>query len=101
MAKTSMIQRELKRTKLVAKYAGKRAELKAIISNLESSDEAVFDAQLQMQKLPRDSSPVRQRNRCAITGRPRGFYRKFGLGRNKLREAMMRGDVPGLKKASW
>ena len=101
MAKTSMIQRELKRTKLVAKYAEKRAELKAIISDPESSDEAVFDAQMQMQKLPRDSSPVRQRNRCRITGRPRGYYRKFGLGRNKLREAMMRGDVPGLKKASW
>ena len=101
MAKTSMIQRELKRTKLVAKYAEKRAELKAIVSNPESSDEDVFEAQLQMQKLPRDSSPVRQRNRCTITGRPRGYYRKFGLGRNKLREAMMRGDVPGLKKASW
>ena len=101
MAKTSMIQRELKRTKLVAKYAGKRAELRAIISDPKSSDEVVFDAQLQIQKLPRDSSPVRQRNRCRITGRPRGYYRKFGLGRNKLREAMMRGDVPGLKKASW
>jgi small subunit ribosomal protein S14 len=101
MAKTSMIQRELKRTKLVAKYAERRAELKAIVSNPESTDEDVFEAQLQMQKLPRDSSPVRQRNRCTITGRPRGYYRKFGLGRNKLREAMMRGDVPGLKKASW
>lgn len=101
MAKTSMIQRELKRTKMVAKYADKRARLKAIINDLESSDEAVFEAQLKMQKLPRDSSPVRHRNRCRITGRPRGFYRKFGLGRNKLREAMMRGDVPGLKKASW
>ena len=75
MAKTSMIQRELKRTKLVAKYAEKRAELKAIVSNPESSDEDVFEAQLQMQKLPRDSSPVRQRNRCTITGRPRGYYR--------------------------
>lgn len=101
MAKTSMIQRELKRTTLVAKYAEKRAELRAIISDPESSDEVVFDAQLQIQKLPRDSSPVRQRNRCRATGRPRGYYRKFGLGRNKLREAMMRGDVPGLKKASW
>lgn len=101
MAKTSMIQRELKRTKLVAKYAAKRAELKTIINDPASDDETVFEAQLKMQKLPRDSSPVRQRNRCRITGRPRGFYRKFGLGRNKLREAMMRGDVPGLKKASW
>ena len=101
MAKTSMIQRELKRTKLVAKYAEKRAGLRAIISDPQSDDKAVFEAQLQIQKLPRDSSPVRQRNRCRITGRPRGYYRKFGLGRNKLREAMMRGDVPGLKKASW
>jgi small subunit ribosomal protein S14 len=101
MAKTSMIQRELKRTKLVARYAEKRAELRAIISDPQSDDKAVFEAQLQIQKLPRDSSPVRQRNRCRITGRPRGYYRKFGLGRNKLREAMMRGDVPGLKKASW
>ena len=101
MAKTSMIQRELKRTKLVRKYAERRTELKATINNPESSDEAVMDAQLQLQKLPRDSSPVRQRNRCRISGRPRGYYRKFGLARTKLREAMMRGDVPGLKKASW
>ena len=101
MAKTSMIQRELKRTKLVAKYAEKRASLKAIINDPKSDDNAVLEAQMQIQKMPRDSSPVRQRNRCAITGRPRGYYRKFGLGRNKLREAMMRGDVPGLKKASW
>jgi small subunit ribosomal protein S14 len=101
MAKVSMLQRELKRTKLVNKYAEKRAELKAIISNLKSTDEEVAAAQLKLQKLPRDSSPVRQRNRCQISGRPRGYYRKFGLGRNKLREATMRGDVPGLKKASW
>jgi small subunit ribosomal protein S14 len=93
MAKVSMINREKRRAKLVAKYARKRAELKAIISNQQ--------AMFQLQRLPRDSSPVRQRNRCAISGRPRGFYRKFGLGRNKLREAAMRGDVPGLRKASW
>lgn len=101
MAKTSMIERELKRAKLVEKYAAKRAELKAIIKDVNSSDEERFDAQLKLQQLPRDSSPVRQRNRCRITGRPHGYYNKFGLGRNKLREAAMRGDVPGLKKSSW
>ena len=100
MAKVSMINREKRRTKLVAKYAGRRAELKAIITNPEVSFEERQDAMFRLQKLPRDSSPVRQRNRCAITGRPRGFYRKFGLGRNKLREAAMRGDIPGLRKAS-
>jgi small subunit ribosomal protein S14 len=96
-----MVNREKKRTKLVAKYASKRAELKAIVSNPDASFEERQDAMFRLQKLPRDSSPVRQRNRCAISGRPRGFYRKFGLGRNKLREAAMRGDVPGLRKASW
>ncbi len=101
MAKTSMIAREKKRTKLVAKYATKRAELKAIISSASSSDEEKWQAQIKFQKLPRDSSPCRQRNRCHITGRPRGVYSKFGLCRNKLREAAMRGDVPGLTKASW
>jgi len=101
MAKKSMVERELKRTKLVAKYAAKRTELKAIIQDVNASDEERFDAQLKLQRLPRDSSPVRQRNRCRITGRPHGFYNKFGLGRNKLREAAMRGDVPGLKKSSW
>jgi len=101
MAKVSMVNREKRRTKLVAKYAKKRAEFKAIISNPEVSFEERQDAMFGLQKLPRDSSPVRQRNRCAISGRPRGFYRKFGLGRNKLREAAMRGDVPGLRKASW
>ena len=101
MAKVSMINREARRTKLVAKYAKKRTELKAIISNPDVSFEEKQDAMFRLQKLPRDSSPVRQRNRCAISGRPRGFYRKFGLGRNKLREAAMRGDVPGLRKASW
>ncbi|MBE0403471.1 MAG: 30S ribosomal protein S14 [Halomonas sp.] len=101
MAKKSMIERELKRTQLVEKYAAKRTELKAIISNVNTSEEERFEATLKLQQLPRDSSPVRQRNRCRITGRPHGFYNKFGLGRNKLREAAMRGDVPGLKKSSW
>jgi small subunit ribosomal protein S14 len=101
MAKVSMVNREKRRAKLVAKYTKKRAALKAIISNPEVSFEERQEAMFQLQKLPRDSSPVRQRNRCAISGRPRGFYRKFGLGRNKLREAAMRGDVPGLRKASW
>jgi small subunit ribosomal protein S14 len=101
MAKVSMINREKKRAKLVARYAVKRAELKAIVSNPDVGFEDKQNAMFALQKLPRDSSPVRQRNRCAISGRPRGFYRKFGLGRNKLREAAMRGDVPGLRKASW
>ena len=101
MAKVSMINREKRRTKLVKKYAVKRAELKVLISNPEIGFEEKQNAMFALQKLPRDSSPARQRNRCAISGRPRGFYRKFGLGRNKLREAAMRGDVPGLRKASW
>ena len=101
MAKVSMVVREKKRTKLVAKYAEKRAELKEIIRSPDSTDEQRWDAQIKLQSLPRDSSPVRQRNRCGLTGRPHGFYRKFGLSRNKLREAAMRGEVPGLKKASW
>ncbi|MFC0336700.1 SSU ribosomal protein S14P [Kushneria avicenniae] len=101
MAKKSMVERERKRAELVDKYAARRAELKAIINNVNSSDEERFDAQLQLQKLPRNSSPVRQRNRCRVTGRPHGYYNKFGLGRNKLREAAMRGDVPGLTKSSW
>ncbi|OUS28044.1 30S ribosomal protein S14 [Gammaproteobacteria bacterium 45_16_T64] len=101
MAKVSMVVRENKRKKAVAKYAVKRAELKAIIRNPASSEEERWDAQIKLQSLPRDSSPVRQRNRCGLTGRPHGFYRKFGLSRNKLREAAMRGEVPGLVKASW
>jgi len=101
MAKVSMINREKKRTKLVGKYVKKRAELKAIVADPEVGFEEKQQAMFALQKLPRDSSPVRQRNRCQITGRPRGFYRKFGLSRNKLREATMRGDVPGLRKASW
>ena len=101
MAKTSMIQRELKRAKLVAKYAEKRAELKAIIRNLNSTDEERRAAQQKLNAIPRDASPTRQRNRCSITGRPHGVYRKFGLGRNKLREGAMKGEIPGLTKASW
>lgn len=101
MAKKSMIAREHKRTKAVAKYAEKRTALKAIITSTDSSEEEVWEAQVKLQQLPRDASPVRQRNRCRITGRPHGVYSKFGLCRNKLREAAMRGDVPGLVKASW
>jgi small subunit ribosomal protein S14 len=101
MAKKSMIARENKRARMVAKYAQKRAALKAILNDVNASDEEKWDAQVAMQKLPRDASPVRQQRRCQITGRPHGVYRKFGLCRNKLREAAMRGDVPGLVKASW
>jgi len=101
MAKVSMINREKRRTRLVGRYANKRIELKVIVANPEIGFEEKQQAMFALQKLPRDSSPVRQRNRCQITGRPRGFYRKFGLSRNKLREATMRGDVPGLRKASW
>ena len=101
MAKTSMIEREKKRAKTVAKYARKRAELKAIIADRNRDDEERWNAQLALQKLPRNASPVRQQRRCGVTGRPHAVYRKFGLGRNKLREAAMRGDVPGLVKASW
>ncbi len=101
MAKKSMIQRELKRAKLVARHAEKRAKLKAVIRNVNSTDEERQAAQDKLNKLPRDSSPSRARNRCAITGRPHGVYRKFGLGRNKLREAAMKGEIPGLTKASW
>jgi small subunit ribosomal protein S14 len=101
MAKTSMIQREIKRKKLAARYAKKRAELKAIVRDVNSSDDEREVAQARLNALPRDSSPTRQRKRCAITGRPHGVYRKFGLARNKLREAAMRGEIPGLTKASW
>ena len=101
MAKKSMIERELKRAKLVKRYAAKRNELKEVIHNVNSSDEDRLAAQAKLNALPRDSSPSRQRNRCAITGRPHGVYRKFGLGRNKLREAAMKGEIPGLTKASW
>jgi small subunit ribosomal protein S14 len=101
MAKTSMIEREKKRERTVAKYAKKRAELKAIIGNPAADDDDRWQAQIALQKLPRDASPSRQRRRCQITGRPHGVYRKFGLSRIKLREAAMRGDVPGLVKSSW
>jgi small subunit ribosomal protein S14 len=101
MAKTSMIAREFKRTKAVKRYAARRAELKALIKSPSSSYEERFAAQVKLQEQPRDASPVRGRNRCRVTGRPHGFYRKFGLSRNKLREAAMRGDIPGLVKASW
>ncbi len=101
MAKTCMVNREVKREKLAKKHATKRAELKKIISSPTASYEDKMDASAKLQKLPRDSSESRQRNRCVLTGRSRGVYRKFGLGRNKLREATMRGDVPGLRKASW
>ena len=101
MAKKSMIAREDKRSKLVDKYEVKRRALKETIRDPKTSIEDQEAALLKLQKLPRDSSPSRQRNRCKITGRPHGVYRKFGLGRNKLREATMRGDVPGLSKASW
>lgn len=101
MAKKSMIARENKRAKLVGKYEVKRRALKELIRGPNTSDEDKEAALLSLQKLPRDSSPSRRRNRCSTTGRPHGVYRKFGLGRNKLREATMRGDVPGLSKASW
>lgn len=101
MAKKSMIAREARRTKAVARYAEKRAELKAIIKDVNSSDQQVWEAQQRLQKLPRDASPARHQRRCRLTGRPHAVYRKFGLCRNKLREAAMRGDVPGLVKASW
>ncbi len=101
MAKKSMILRDVKRKAMSAKYAKKREELKATIVNLKLSDEERHQAQLALQKLPRDSSRSRVRNRCGLTGRPRGYYRKFGLSRSKLRELVMRGEVPGVVKASW
>lgn len=101
MAKKSMINREIKRAKLVKKFAAKRADIKAKLKNQELGYEEREALTVLLQKLPRDSSPVRKQNRCNLTGRPHGYYRKFGLGRNKLREAMMRGDIPGLRKASW
>ncbi len=101
MAKLALKNREEKRAKLVAKFAAKRAELNALIQDARLSEEERMDARLKLQGLPRNASPVRQRNRCTLTGRPRGFYRKFGLCRSKLREATMRGEVPGMTKASW
>ena len=101
MAKVSVINRDLKRRVTVKKYAAKRAELEAIIANIKMSDEDRYMARQKLQSLPRDSSPVRLRNRCALTGRPRGVFSKFGLGRTKLREFAMRGEIPGIIKASW
>ncbi|MEM7209829.1 MAG: 30S ribosomal protein S14 [Pseudomonadota bacterium] len=101
MAKNSMVAREVKRAKLVKKFAAKRDALRATIKSANASYDEKMEAGAKLQALPRDSSPSRQRNRCRVSGRPHGYYRKFGLSRNKLREAAMRGDVPGLAKASW
>lgn len=101
MAKLALINREIKRANLVKKFAGKRATLKAIIDDQSKSEEERYEARLKLQALPRNSNPTRHRNRCALTGRPRGTFRKFGLGRIKLREVAMRGEVPGMTKASW
>ncbi|MCU7813631.1 MAG: 30S ribosomal protein S14 [Candidatus Thiodiazotropha sp. (ex Rostrolucina anterorostrata)] len=101
MAKKSMIAREFKRAQTTSRYAFKRNALKAVIKNPNSGFEEIEQATLKLQKMPRDASPSRKRNRCRVTGRPHGVYRKFGLCRNKLREAAMRGDIPGLAKASW
>ena len=101
MAKTSLVNRNEKRRDTVKKYAGKRAELLAIANDPKAAQEDRYEARLKLQKLPRDSSPVRVRNRCALTGRPRGTFRKFGMARNKLREIAMRGEIPGVIKASW
>ncbi len=101
MAKASMVAREKKRERTVEKYAAKRAELKQVIGNINASDDEKWAAQIALQKLPRNASPARLQRRCQVTGRPHGVYRKFGLCRNQLRQAAMRGDVPGLVKASW
>jgi small subunit ribosomal protein S14 len=101
MAKTNMVQREIRRAKIVKKYAAKRAQLKELIRSPKTSPEERAAAQVKFQQMPRDASAARQRNRCAITGRSRGVYRKFGLSRVKIREVAMRGEIPGLSKASW
>lgn len=101
MAKLALINREAKRAKMVKKYAAKRAELKAVIDNAKLSEEDRMNARLALQKLPRNASPTRQRNRCQVTGRPRGVFSKFGLARAKVREFAMRGEIPGIVKASW
>jgi small subunit ribosomal protein S14 len=101
MAKLALINRQYKREKLVAKFAKRREALIAVIENSKVSDETRFAARLKLQQLPRNANPTRLRNRCALTGRPRGVFSKFGLGRNKLREYAMRGEIPGIVKASW
>ncbi len=101
MAKLSLINRDIKRAKLAAKYAAKREALKAIINDQSKTDEERYQARLQLQQLPRNANPTRQRNRCLVTGRPRGVFSKFGLARHKLREMALRGEVPGVTKASW
>ena len=101
MAKMALIERELKRDKLVAKYAKKHAELKAISNDAKKTPAERAAARLELQKLPRNANPTRQRNRCAITGRPRGTFRQFGLARAKIREMAFTGDIPGIIKASW
>jgi small subunit ribosomal protein S14 len=101
VAKTALIERELKREKLVAKYAGKRAELKAIADDAKRGDDERAQARLALQKLPRNANPTRLRNRCEMTGRPRGTFRQFGLGRAKIRELAFEGQIPGITKASW
>ena len=101
MARLAIIEREKKRSELVKKYADKRAAIFSIINDASKSEEEKYEARLVLQKLPRDSSPTRQRNRCALTGRPRGTFRKFGIARNKLRELALKGDIPGIVKASW
>ena len=101
MAKTSMKAREVKRAKTAAKYAEKRAELKAIVKSTTATEDQKWEAQAALQKLPRDANPIRQQRRCKLTGRPHAVYRKFGLCRNQIRESAMRGDIPGLVKASW
>jgi small subunit ribosomal protein S14 len=101
MAKVALINRDAKRRKVVAKYAAKRAELMAVMNDVKHSEEERAEARLKFESLPRNASPTRLRNRCQLTGRPRGVYRKFGLARNKLREMALRGEVPGMTKASW
>ena len=101
MAKASMIAREKRRQKTVLRYAKKRATLKELIRNPNSTDEERIEAQIKLQKLPRDANPIRLQRRCTLTGRPHAVYKKFGLGRNKLRELAMKGDIPGLVKSSW
>ena len=101
MAKLSLINRDIKRAKLAAKFAAKREALKAIINDQSKTDEERYQARLQLQQLPRNANPTRQRSRCLVTGRPRGVFSKFGLGRQKLREMALRGEIPGVTKASW